>query len=91
MKKKLTLRMEEDVIERAKQYAKERGTSVSKLVANYFAALTAPESDEDRDEDWREELLPITRSLVGCLKGTDVDEDDYYRYLEEKYLGEDAS
>ena len=37
MKKKLTLRMEQDVIERAKEYAAERGASVSKLVENYFA------------------------------------------------------
>lgn len=91
MQKKLTLRMEQDVIERAKAYAKERGVSVSKLVENYFAALTASEPGKDRDEDWREQLSPVTRSLVGCLKGADVDEDDYYRYLEEKYLGEDPS
>jgi len=91
MKKKLTLRMEKDIIERAKAYAAERGESVSKLVENYFAALTALEREEERDTDWREQLPPITRSLVGCLRGSEVDEEDYHRYLEEKYLGKEAS
>ncbi len=33
-----------------------------------------------------ESLPPITRSLVGRFKDADIDEDDYYRHLEEKYL-----
>jgi hypothetical protein len=37
-------------------------------------------SDDDR---FREQLPPITRSLLGIAKG--VTEEDYYRYLEEKY------
>ena len=32
---------------------------------------------------FREQLPPITRSLLGVAKG--VSEEDYYRYLEEKY------
>ena len=32
------------------------------------------------------EVLPITRSLVGILKGSDVDVADYKKHLEEKYL-----
>lgn len=32
------------------------------------------------------EHLPITQSLVGLLKGFDIDERDYQRHLEEKYL-----
>lgn len=87
MSKKLTLRLDEDVIEQAKRYADERGTSVSKLVEQYFVLLTE-ESEEDADdeeEDWRDELSPITRRLLGRLKSADVDEEDYYRYLEEKH------
>jgi hypothetical protein len=30
--------------------------------------------------------LPITQSLLGILKGCDIDEKDYKRHLEEKYL-----
>lgn len=30
--------------------------------------------------------LPITQSLAGILKGVELDERDYKRHLEEKYL-----
>jgi hypothetical protein len=30
--------------------------------------------------------LPITQSLLGILKGYDIDEEDYKRHLEEKHL-----
>ena len=33
-----------------------------------------------------DEILPITRSLVGILKGYHVDVADYKKHLEEKYL-----
>ena len=85
MKKKLTLRMDADVIERAKAYAGERGESVSKLVENYFAALTAPEQANGKDSGDEEPLPPITRRLADRPPAPDIDEEDYYRYLEEKY------
>lgn len=81
MKKKLTLRMEKDVIERAKAYAEERGTSVSKLVANYFSALTAAGSTEALSD---EGSGPITRSL-GAEPEENVSEEDYYEYLRRKH------
>jgi hypothetical protein len=31
-------------------------------------------------------LTPIVKSLIGILKGSGLDEEDYYRHLEEKYL-----
>lgn len=40
METKLTLRLKKDVIERAKEYAKENNTSVSRLVEVYLDALT---------------------------------------------------
>ncbi|MCS3827622.1 antitoxin component of RelBE/YafQ-DinJ toxin-antitoxin module [Salinibacter ruber] len=39
MKSKLTLRLDEGVKERAKRLAEERGTSVSKIVEDYFRLL----------------------------------------------------
>ena len=39
MQTKLTLRLEEQLIERAKAHAKKRGKSVSQMVADYFALL----------------------------------------------------
>jgi len=35
------------------------------------------------DPDWVQQLPPVTRSLLGAARG--VDEEDYHRYLEEKY------
>ncbi|MFB3133135.1 MAG: DUF6364 family protein [Rhodothermales bacterium] len=86
MQVKLTLRLERDLIERAKRYAKQRGTSVSQMVANYFQALTAEDAASvDTDANWKQRLPPITRSLVGSLAGSTLDEEDYYRHLEEKH------
>lgn len=50
MKSKLTLRMDEDVKERAKEIARERGTSLSALVEGYFRLLSDEESPEGDDE-----------------------------------------
>jgi hypothetical protein len=78
MQTKLTLRLEAELIERAKAYALDRRTSVSQMVADYFALLNREEQDES--------LAPLTRSLRGVLRGMDVDEDEYHRHLENKYL-----
>ena len=78
MQTKLTLRIEEQLIERAKAHAKKRGKSISQMVAEYFALL-------DRD-DRPETLAPLTRSLHGALGGTAVDEHTSREHLEEKYL-----
>ena len=78
MQTKLTLRLDGQLIERAKAHAKKRGKSVSQMVADYFALL-------DRD-DRPEPLAPLTRSLHGALGGTTVDEDTYRRHIEEEYL-----
>ena len=39
----------------------------------------------DTDGDWKQSLPPITRSLVGSLAGSTLDEEDYHRHLEEKH------
>ena len=78
MQTKLTLRLEAQLIERAKAYARRRGTSLSQMVADYFALLDHAEQGEH--------LAPLTRSLRGALRGADVDEDEYRQYLEKKHL-----
>lgn len=78
MQSKLTLRMEEELIEQAKRYAKEQGKSLSQVVADYFAAFARPPE--------KQALSPATQSLLGIMKGNPVDEDDYKRHLEDKYL-----
>lgn len=71
---KLTLSIEERVIERAKRYAKARRTSVSELVETYLDALSKPLEPVD---------APVLRSLRGALKRADPK--DYRRYLARKY------
>lgn len=84
MSKKLTLRLDEKLIKRAKKYARDKGTSVSQLVANYFKAIDEPTADKTSSSE--EDLPPITRSLAGVLRETDIDETDYREYLEQKHL-----
>ncbi len=81
MQTKLTLRLDGDLIERAKSFAKKRGKSVSRIVADYFASLDK-QLPVERDTD----LTPIVRSLKGALRGADVDREDYRRHLEERHL-----
>ncbi len=79
MKKKLTLRMDERTIQRAKRYAEQRGISVSKLVENFFAALESQDGEPI-------EMSPLVSELWGTLEDVDVSEDDYRKHLEDKYL-----
>jgi hypothetical protein len=83
MNTKLTLRLDEDLIQRAKRYSGASGKSLSKLVADYFALI-----ETARDEE-RGELPPKVRALLGALApasgGPSADERDYRRHLEEKH------
>ncbi len=79
MQTKLTLRLEDHLIDRAKVLARRTGKSVSQMVADYFAALDAPEGLDNED------LPPLTQALYGALAGATLDETDYHRYLEAKY------
>ena len=86
MQKKLTLRMEKSLIDYAKAHARKRGTSVSKLVADYFEGMAKLEKGEqNEDADDFEDLPPVTRSLIGIASASEATEEDYYRHLEEKY------
>ena len=80
MQTKLTLRLNDELIKRAKSYAKKSGKSVSQIVAGYFSLL-----DEEMDKE-KSEFTPIVQSLKGSLKGANVGKKDYQKYLEEKYL-----
>lgn len=79
MATKLTLRMDEELIERGKKAAREGGKSVSRLVADYFEVMgsLSPQGEES--------LPPITRSLFGVAAGSRLTEEDYRRHLEEKH------
>lgn len=74
---KLTLRLDARTIEQAKRYARSRGTSVSRLVERYFAALDTP-ADVG-------ELPPITAWFADRPAAAPVEPDAYDRYREAKY------
>lgn len=81
MKTKLTLRLDDALIKRAKKKAKQKGTSVSQMVADYFALIETEEQSPSKQK-----LPPITSSLSGILKSKQVQEEDYKKHLEDKFL-----
>jgi len=78
MQTKLTLRLEESLIQQAKRYAKQHDKSLSQVVSDYFQILTRKAEEV--------EAPPITRSLIGVLDDGRVEVGDYKKHLEEKYL-----
>ncbi len=80
MQTKLTLRLDDKIIEQAKAYSAKKGKSLSKLVEDYF------QSYEDDSSQSKNDLPPVVRSLKGILKGSEIEKIDYKKHLEEKYL-----
>ena len=78
MQSKLTLRMDDRLIHRAKKIAAKNGKSVSQMVSDYIAGFELTKSENG-------ELTPLVKSLKGVLRGKKIDRADYFRYLEEKY------
>lgn len=80
MATKLTLRLDEHLVESAKAYAARTGKSVSRIVADFFEII----ENEKLEKEFQ--VTPATQSLRGAIKDKDVTEDDYDRFLEKKYL-----
>jgi hypothetical protein len=80
-REKLTLRLERDLIEKAKRVASDRETSVSGMVAGFFDNLESSPPVRRHGQ--------ITSRLRGSLKPEDgkprADIEDYLRHLERKY------
>ncbi len=81
MTTKLTLTVEEEVIKKAKSYAKQTGRSLSELIEKYLETLT-----EEHQE--AKQLSPKLRKLVGAVKlPADFDEEkELDAYFESKHL-----
>jgi len=79
MNTKLTLRMDEEQIRRAKAEASRRGKSVSQMVGEFVDGLGSQIGEE-------QSLPPITASLVGVLKDRCLSESDYKKHLRERHL-----
>ncbi len=84
MNTKLTLTIEQSVIEKAKKYARQKGRSLSDIIENYLKIIT---SDELKNKK-ASEITPIVKSLRGSFKAPD--DFDYKKELSkalsEKYL-----
>ncbi len=78
MQTKLTLRLDDELISRAKQYAERTGRSVSRIVADYFALLDKEFSDGD------DALTPIVASMRGALTEVEVDAREVQREMLER-------
>lgn len=83
MNTKLTLTIEQDVIQKAKKYAKDKNRSLSDIIENYLKSLTQEKSDENKPK-----LTPIVKSLKGSFKmPEDFDyKEELKKVLEEKHL-----
>jgi len=62
MNTKLTLTIEQHVIENAKRYAKDKGRSLSDIIENYLKIITKAESNTHM------EFSPLVKSLKGTFK-----------------------
>lgn len=80
MNKKLTIRMDSEIIERAKVYSRNHKMSISKMIEWYLVSVINEKSKEI-------EITPLVKSLSGVVK---IDENFDYKkehgdYLIEKY------
>jgi hypothetical protein len=64
MQTKLTLRLEDSLIQQAKSYAKQHDKSLSQVVADYFQILA--------QQTKKPAISPITKSLIGILDSSDI-------------------
>jgi hypothetical protein len=79
MNTKLTLRLDRELIRRAKAHSRRTGKSVSALVGDFFSLLSEHQPVADRAP------TPRVRSLIGVLKNARVTEQDYRKHLAEKH------
>ncbi|MDD3685973.1 MAG: DUF6364 family protein [Bacteroidales bacterium] len=82
METKLTLRLNESVIERAKNYARNNKISLSKMIEAYLDSIT-----RQKETGKNISITPLVESLSGVIDlSSEFDyRKDYRDYLEKKY------
>jgi hypothetical protein len=79
MEAKLTLKLNKKVINQAKSYAKDRNTSLSKLIENYLQTVTLKKKEKSV-------ITPLVESLTGVIDMKDKDyRKDYTDFISKKY------
>lgn len=79
MDTKLTLKLDQSIIEQAKIYAKEKNTSLSQLIETYLGKLVSTNDSET--------ISPLVKSLSGVLdlpKNYDTTK-EYKKHIMNKY------
>lgn len=77
MDTKLTLKLNNEIIEQAKKYAKSQKLSLSKMIENYLAAVIS----KNQPKEFK--ISPLVESLTGVIQ---LDEKKKYSdFLSEKY------
>lgn len=81
MDTKLTLKLNQEIIEKAKKYASDKKLSLSRIVEFYLQSLTR----ENKEDDF--EISPFVKSIsTGKSIPADLDyKKEYSDYLMEKY------
>jgi hypothetical protein len=79
METKLTLKLDQGVIQSVKIYAEKNNRSLSKLVEDYFRNLLI------ESETSRSKFSPLVQELSGIISEKDIDGMSYTDYLESKY------
>jgi len=82
MNTKLTLKLNDHVIERAKKYARNHKISLSKMVESYLDSIT-----KEKEEGKKTSITPLVESLSGVIDlPADFDyKKGYSDYLADKY------
>jgi hypothetical protein len=82
METKLTLRLNDNVIKRAKVYARSHKISLSKMIESYLDSIT-----KQNEKEKKFSITPLVESLSGVIDlPADFDYKKEYRdYLEGKY------
>lgn len=81
-KKPTNLSLDPGALERAEQFAKRVGKSVSQLVTRYLFSLPTEQKGSDLPLD---ELAPAVRRLYGVAAGGETDRESYREHLLDKY------
>jgi aromatic ring hydroxylase len=81
MNTKLTLSIDDKIIKQAKEFAKQRNKSLSKLIEDYLGGIISKTPSND------ENIPPVTKKLAGILKGKKEinTKNDISTFLEKKY------
>jgi len=79
MNTKLTLNIDQTIIEEAKFYAKTNNVSLSNLIENYLQSLTQKQTEKTK-------ISPLVESLTGVISLENSDyKKEYSDYLSNKY------